>query len=427
MARSEYSVGKTSEQTVYTEPDISNMIEDLKFQIRSLKDAIEDHEKDGDNRVYEDIDSSRSRRRRRVGTANYLLKYSIDMGFHWMRFILQSHVGVISRLTWFLVLIVCLALVSYQITDRVMKFLSDATHTNMDLHYVESMEYPTITICNLNKYRITEANKTELYSFLHDVVHGKKDRRGLSFTQALTKTSPLNKSYSDFMRQMSHRKECFVHSCTWAGRPCGIQNFTEIFTDYGLCYKFSPSSRKIKSGGTASGLSVVLNVEQYEYLLGPRSAVGVKFAIHDPSDHPQLSTTGYFAPVGSHSSVSITKVQHFDKSTDGDRWGLSQFHNPHPEARYAKGCLHRCEAQHWGKRCKCGMPWMIRYGGGNLTECSANEYFRCIELTTDFRKLHSALLKTPAAFGQRTDTKQSCSLQKVVLLGAVANQRNDSL
>lgn len=90
-------MGKTSEQTVYTEPDISNMIEDLKFQIRSLKDAIEDHEKDGDNRVYEDIDSSRSRRRRRVGTANYLLKYSIDMGFHWMRFILQSHVGVISR------------------------------------------------------------------------------------------------------------------------------------------------------------------------------------------------------------------------------------------------------------------------------------------------------------------------------------------
>lgn len=41
----------------------------------------------------------------------------------------------------------------------------------------------------------------------------------------------------------------FFFSCTWAGRPCGIQNFTEIFTDYGLCFKFSPSSRKIKSGG----------------------------------------------------------------------------------------------------------------------------------------------------------------------------------
>ena len=29
------------------------------------------------------------------------------------------------------------------------------------------------------------------------------------------------------------------YRCTWKGKPCGPENFTEVFTNMGICFQFN--------------------------------------------------------------------------------------------------------------------------------------------------------------------------------------------
>lgn len=50
-------------------------------------------------------------------------------------------------------------------------------------------------------------------------------------------------------------------------------------------------------------------MEQYEYLLGPKSAVGVKIAVHDPDEIPSMQRYGINVPVGRHTAIGIKKIK----------------------------------------------------------------------------------------------------------------------
>ena len=55
-------------------------------------------------------------------------------------------------------------------------------------------------------------------------------------------------------------------------------DFERIFTGIGVCYTFNGETPHKYSNkpGSRSGLSLVLNVEQYEYMRGPNNDAGVK-------------------------------------------------------------------------------------------------------------------------------------------------------
>ena len=63
--------------------------------------------------------------------------------------------------------------------------------------------------------------------------------------------------------------------------PCDQSvDFVRTMTDMGVCYTFSSgwkgSPLNVTDSGSGNALSLVLNVEQYEYMKGPQSAAGVK-------------------------------------------------------------------------------------------------------------------------------------------------------
>ena len=62
------------------------------------------------------------------------------------------------------------------------------------------------------------------------------------------------------------------------GKPCNIaQDFKVRYTDFGLCYTFNGDRDDVKFiNVTADGLSLVLNVEQYQHMRGPQNDAGVK-------------------------------------------------------------------------------------------------------------------------------------------------------
>ena len=94
----------------------------------------------------------------------------------------------------------------------------------------------------------------------------------------------------------------------WKNHPCNINDdFKTTITDFGVCYTFNANEVKLtlrKPGissfiaetkqipllimyftsnfgivGSSSGLSLIINVEQYEYMTGPQTDAGVKVKI----------------------------------------------------------------------------------------------------------------------------------------------------
>ena len=57
--------------------------------------------------------------------------------------------------------------------------------------------------------------------------------------------------------------------------------------------------------GTETGLRLILNVEQYEYMPGPHDAAGVKMLLHDSRETPSVHSLGQAVATGTHGVVGV--------------------------------------------------------------------------------------------------------------------------
>jgi hypothetical protein len=62
------------------------------------------------------------------------------------------------------------------------------------------------------------------------------------------------------------------------GEKCDVAaDFAVTFTEFGVCYTFNGDPEAVKFvDDTSRGLSLILNVEQYEHMRGPQNDAGVK-------------------------------------------------------------------------------------------------------------------------------------------------------
>lgn len=61
--------------------------------------------------------------------------------------------------------------------------------------------------------------------------------------------------------------------------------------------------------GAEGGLSLLLNVEQYEYMPGPNSGAGLKISLHGQHERAYVRDHGLAIPPGSHAFVALKVVQ----------------------------------------------------------------------------------------------------------------------
>ena len=83
-----------------------------------------------------------------------------------------------------------------------------------------------------------------------------------------------------FAISTSHRIEDMLFECTWRSlEKCSADNFTMVITDWGICYTFNNNpltALQVRQPGSHNGLSLRLNIEQYEYTFGENTGAGLK-------------------------------------------------------------------------------------------------------------------------------------------------------
>ena len=212
--------------------------------------------------------------------------------------------SIIRRIFWLLIVLVAASYCLYNISDRIRYLSSNPTSTTTSLVQHESLEFPAITICNLNSVKrsyLETVNASALTNFISNLT------AECDFSNIDTSVEGLN--LSQVLLEGRHKAEDFILSCYFMGQSCE-EKFIQVVTRLGVCYSFNSDPTNISSSrvtGPRFGLQVILNVEQEEYTNTINGDAGVILVVHSQHEPGEPTDAGITIPPGHAARVGLTK------------------------------------------------------------------------------------------------------------------------
>ncbi|XP_046543042.1 uncharacterized protein LOC124253335 isoform X1 [Haliotis rubra] len=243
----------------------------------------------------------------RPSLRDVLMDFSQSTTLHGLRYICLDGAFLARRLLWLVLFTGCAGVMGYQIIDRIIYYYSWPVTVNVHVNFNASLLFPSVTLCNQNAFRATAATEAGRYRLI-EAMYTKSHDFNASQLLAYNAT---NITLDNLYERAAHRKEDLIVACEWQDKPCSAKNFTQVFTDHGVCYSFNAADDDplmVTSTGSDYGLKLTLNVEQYEYMPGPHDAAGVKLLLHDRKEFPKVHELGLAIPTGSHAFIGIQLV-----------------------------------------------------------------------------------------------------------------------
>ncbi|XP_065648616.1 acid-sensing ion channel 1C [Hydra vulgaris] len=204
----------------------------------------------------------------------------------------------VRQLIWMMILAASVALLVQKLYESGVKFLERPFSTKTTLTYVDQMEFPAISICNMNDMRNSKVVNTTLGRILEKM---KVDNNN----QHLKDISP--EEYSSTRASANHEIKDMLYTCIFQEKiGCNHTFFTAFAASQGeRCYKLNSSDLKVTGTGRKHSLIMELNIEQYDYFEDIKEA-GIKLIIHDQNETP-VRMAGVKLSPGFSATVQIKK------------------------------------------------------------------------------------------------------------------------
>ncbi|XP_067408091.1 acid-sensing ion channel 5 [Emydura macquarii macquarii] len=306
----------------------------------------------------------------------------MSTSFHGVHNIVQTQ-SQIRKVLWLLVVIGSIIMVAWQIWNRFTNYFSWPTTTSVVVQYVENIDFPAVTFCNLNRFQTHAVANLSIIFFLWSIVSGVLHAFDThnKFFQELTDFLQGNQNFSikEFTRNNGfYLNNSTLLECDFFGKPCYPEDFEHVFTEYGNCFTFNhmdlPARRRVSVSGR--GLSLLFDIKQAQFTDDPAFGfidAGITYVIHSPKEPPRFDGLGLATPVGMHAHAAIR--QHKTVLQEHP-WGEC---NPNMRLQHHKiystyGCLQECKARHIQDRCGC-LPFLLP---GNGTECDLLKFYNCV-------------------------------------------------
>ncbi|ESO04940.1 hypothetical protein HELRODRAFT_171945 [Helobdella robusta] len=216
----------------------------------------------------------------------------------------------IRRAILLLAVLTSTCLFLYHSIQRYLYYAGYPTNVDVKVIYNNSLEFPSVTICNQNQFRLSSVVNSDTYEFvmkhLKDTTLNNGNANNLALMQKI-----VDENYTKFAYNVSHQRDDLIQSCTWSSEPCQIdEDFKSTFTDlFTLCYTFNWNAsnvKKVYQPGARYSLQLILNVENYEYVQKLQGDIGVKILIHPQNESPLMNELGNSVPPGTHTLIGIT-------------------------------------------------------------------------------------------------------------------------
>ncbi|XP_072014236.1 acid-sensing ion channel 1A-like [Amphiura filiformis] len=312
------------------------------------------------------------------------VRYSAETSFSGLKHVAENS-SARRRLIWLLVVLLALSGLMYQIVRSTEKFMRRPTSTKLTYEEKDELDFPAITICNMNMFSQTSLRAA--YGGLYELQNVGFDEIKLLFPFAglvdhsdtpLPDQFPGGSSLFEFVKENAHTKEETIKACQFNGEDCTSSNFTTTVTNYGVCYTFNSVSvwpkQKITTPGQLQGLSLVLLASVDTHIPSPREYTGFKVLIHPRDEVPDLRNFGVEVDVGKHTSL---RVQPREITRLSEPYGTCvRLSKP----KYLKGnytkekCFLECETDFIVSNCSCRSFYMP----GDAPYCDPNMLVNCV-------------------------------------------------
>lgn len=192
----------------------------------------------------------------------------------------------LHRFVWLLLtLLMTCALIAF-IVEAITIFLQYRTVTRISAENKQNLEFPAVTICNMNmvKKTIPQCNGTVFanldkvfLNFGETLVIEDRLTPGLGFVNGLL---PSGEQMLNCLYQYSNTIEEMLPICTWNGalEPCS-NLFKTTLTEMGVCFTFNGEANQRQHSsftGSDGGLRVFVDIRQEDYFYSATIQAGIK-------------------------------------------------------------------------------------------------------------------------------------------------------
>ncbi|XP_072051079.1 acid-sensing ion channel 4-B-like [Amphiura filiformis] len=320
-----------------------------------------------------DVDRSKAK-------TNYKLEFKEFGGnttLHGLRYVADSEMHILRRLSWLLILIGLGVWLCFGLSHNLKKYFERPISTVITMNYVNNITFPAVTICNYNQFKASLVTPTQalLVSSVFNI--DPNERLYVNWTaQEIQNGRPLD--VDQFVKVTTHRIEDMLFDCRWRSVvKCTAANFTQTVTDWGICYTFNNdpmSALQVKQPGSVNGLSLRLNVEQYEYTYGENTGAGLKVLLHPQGQHPLVKELGFSVAPGFETSVSV-RYNSITNLPNPYRSNCTMRSLLYSKQYTVPLCRYECKIAYVINLCGCKD---IRYQGDDVRVCSPQEQIDCI-------------------------------------------------
>ncbi|KAB1278442.1 Acid-sensing ion channel 4 [Camelus dromedarius] len=365
----------------------------------------------------------------------------------------------LRRTLWALALLTSLAAFLYQAAVLARGYLTRPHLVVMDPAAPAPVAgFPAVTLCNINRFRHSALSDADIFHLANLTGLPPKDRDGHR-AAGLRYPEP---DMVDILNRTGHQLADMLKSCNFSGHHCSASNFSvgqsvgreqwtasgtlwlssravsmeetgtgkpepkalssvsppplsypQVYTRYGKCYTFNAdpqSSLPSRAGGMGSGLEIMLDIQQEEYLPIWRETnetsfeAGIRVQIHSQEEPPYIHQLGFGVSPGFQTFVSCQEQRlTYLPQPWGNCRAESGLREPELQGYSAysvSACRLRCEKEAVLQRCHCRMVHMpggrptprqpsrgrtlllcMGAGACNETICPPNIYIECADHT----------------------------------------------
>lgn len=230
----------------------------------------------------------------------------------------------IRKFLWLLIILASAGACLFNCIDRIRFLASRPTATTISLQREQEIDFPAVTICNLNMLKRDYLTENGLSSLVQEILLLEPEDEGfVGICTDYFQSNPdlPNVTYMEMLFQGKHDLESFIIGCDYFGRECSItlENFVPTLTRLGICYMFNGGFdghpvRKAKGTGARLGLRLIVNVSQDQYHASPNLDAGVKIAVHHQSVPPEPDNLGVAIPTSSNAFISLRQLNFVDNT-----------------------------------------------------------------------------------------------------------------
>lgn len=335
------------------------------------------------------------------------------------------------KILWVLVLIAGLLGCCYEIHSFLVLYFQYPVVINLNVENRKSLEFPAVTICNLNRMKkmyevcLESDESAKTCKFPHKT----RSRNGnFNEKQSTVVTCGLRNNYgtrtaflakynqldSISRKVFGHQLMDLIQNCSFNGEECSLGYFSYYQSlKYGNCYTFNKFSAeddtvlKTSTVGIMSGLDMTVNFDPDSYL-DVSAGVGARVVIHDPREDPNPEEEGVNIGPGFETTLAIKQTCSSRLPAPYKDQCVVYGENEEVKGNNRNDCVRSCIQEENYARCSCINPTLPRIKDYNYCKMTNLTEVCCLDANLKAMAIKGLPCKCPLpCFSFAYDSKLS--------------------